>query len=330
MRSTVTSRKFTVFLFAFIVNLRLWSLNVWQMYFLIFSISLGVLFYARPSSQYRPMSFPTTGMSFDSRYKPTSSHVSAPSKLPIVTSKSDFVSLLHHAVFPLKSIDSFALMMMFFSSSVVALNKTPGEIENIKKYISQRFKEHNLKLTIEANKKTVNFLDVTLDLNSSTYKPYTKLGNVIQYVNRESNHPPSFLRSIPEAINKRLSNISSDKHSFDLAVPPYEEALRKSGYDYKLNYNLQPPKRAKNRSRNITWYNPPFNSNVSRNVGQKFLLSPHHTLHKILNKNTLKISYSSIPNVSSIITAHNKRLLKNETYSPTTATCNCRKSVSAH
>ena len=34
-----------------------------------------------------------------------------------------------------------------------------------------------------------------------------------------------------------------------------------------------------------------------------------------------------MPNVSSIITAHNKRLLRNETYSATTATCNCRKSV---
>ena len=222
---------------------------------------------------------------------------------------------------------------LYRDDGLAALNKTPREIENIKKYICQTFNEHNLKLTIEANKKTVNFLDVTLDLNSSTYKPYTKPGNVIQYVNRESNHPPSVLRSIPEAINKRLSNISSDKHSFDLAVPPYQEALRKSGYDYKLNYNPQPPKRGKNRSRNITWYNPPFNSNVSTNVEQRFLkivaecFPPHHTLHKIFNKNTLKISYSSMPNVSSIITAHNKRLLRNETYSATTATCNCRKSV---
>ena len=176
-------------------------------------------------------------------------------------------------------------MGLYRDDGLAALNKTPREIGNIKKYICETFNEHNLELTIKANKKTVNFLDVTLDLNSSTYKPYTKPDKVIQYVNRESNHPPSVLRSIPEAINKRLSNTSSDKHSFDLAVPPYQEALRKSGYDYKH-------------------------------------------LHKIFNKNAVKISYSSMPNVSSIITAHNKRLLKNETYSPATATCNCRKSVS--
>ena len=44
---------------------------------------------------YRPMLFPATGVSFERRYKPTSasSHVSTPSKLPIVTLNSDFVSL---------------------------------------------------------------------------------------------------------------------------------------------------------------------------------------------------------------------------------------------
>ena len=41
------------------------------------------------------------------------------------------------------------------------------------------------------------------------------------------NHPPSILRRIPEAINRRPTNISSDKQSFDAAIPPYQEALKK-------------------------------------------------------------------------------------------------------
>ena len=45
------------------------------------------------------------------------------------------------------------------------------------------------------------------------------------YINHNSNHPPPILRSIPDAINKRLSNISSDKQSFVSAAPPYKEAL---------------------------------------------------------------------------------------------------------
>ena len=63
---------------------------------------------------------------------------------------------------------------LYRDDGLVALNKTPREIENIKKYICKTFNEHNLKLTIEANMKCVNFLNVTLNLNASTYKPYTK------------------------------------------------------------------------------------------------------------------------------------------------------------
>ena len=61
---------------------------------------------------------------------------------------------------------------LYRDDGLAALNKTPREIENIKKYICQTLNEYNLKLTIEANKKTVNFLDVTLDLNSSTTNAY--------------------------------------------------------------------------------------------------------------------------------------------------------------
>ena len=189
---------------------------------------------------------------------------------------------------------------LYRDDGLAALNKTPREIENIKKHICKTFKEHGLNLTIEANKKRVNFLDVDLDLNTSAYKPYTKPGNVIQYVNRQSNHPSSVLRNIPAAINKRLSNISSDKRAFVSAIPPYQEALTKSGYDYKLNYNPQPSKRAINRNRNVRWFNPPFNLKVLTNVGHKFLriidecFPPHHCLHKIFNRNTLKLSYSTM------------------------------------
>ena len=82
----------------------------------MFSISLGVLLRAASSSsRYKPMLLPTTGVSFDRRYEPTSSHY----KLPMVTSNNDFDSFLYHAVFSLKSRDFLALMMMFFSSSVI-------------------------------------------------------------------------------------------------------------------------------------------------------------------------------------------------------------------
>ena len=116
---------------------------------------------------------------------------------------------------------------LYRDDGLAAFDVTPREIENIKKKICKTFSDHNLKLTIEANKKCVDYLDITLDLRSGSYKPFTKPSNTLQYIHRNSNHPPSILRSIPEAINRRLSNISSDKQSFDSAISPYQEALKR-------------------------------------------------------------------------------------------------------
>ena len=42
----------------------------------------------------------------------------------------------------------------------------PTKIENINKEICKVFAKNNLRITIEPNKKVVNFLDVTLDLTT--------------------------------------------------------------------------------------------------------------------------------------------------------------------
>ena len=128
-----------------------------------------------------------------------------------------------------------------------------------------------------------------------------KPGNTLQYVHRQRNHPPAVLKAIPDAINNRLSNISSDEQAFDSACPPYQDALHKSGYNYKLKFNPQHAKTK--RSRNIIWFNPPYNSNVKTNIGHKFLQAiddcfpKNNPLHKIFNRNTLKLSYSCMPNI---------------------------------
>ena len=109
---------------------------------------------------------------------------------------------------------------LYRDDGLSAFNNPPREIERIKKEICKLFSDNKLKLTMEANKKCVNFLDITFDLRTGTYKPYTKPGNIPQYVNVQSNHPPSILRRIPETINQRLSRISSDKQSFDSIGTP--------------------------------------------------------------------------------------------------------------
>ena len=93
-----------------------------------------------------------------------------------------------------------------------------------------------MKVTSTANLKVVQFLDVTLDLADESCKPYIKPGNCPKYVNMQSNHPPSILRNIPLAVNRRLSSISSNKQLFDAAVPLYQAELDHAGYKHKLEY----------------------------------------------------------------------------------------------
>ena len=50
-------------------------------------------------------------------------------------------------------------------------------------------------------------------------------------------HPPLILKNIPDSINKRLSEISSDRECFDNAKTVYQEALNKSDYNYILSFN---------------------------------------------------------------------------------------------
>ena len=71
------------------------------------------------------------------------------------------------------------------------------KMKKTKQEVSNEFKSNGLKITIEANKKVVNFLDVTFDLSSGSYKPYMKPNFKLLYVHRLSNHPPALLKNIP-------------------------------------------------------------------------------------------------------------------------------------
>ena len=81
----------------------------------------------------------------------------------------------------------------------------------------------------------------------------------------------------------------------------------------------------------IIWFNPPFNANLATNIGKFFLnLVEKHfkrgsKFYKIFNKNTLKVSYSCMPNMKSIINAHNMKILKPAAEVNYQRKCNCKK-----
>ena len=172
-------------------------------------------------------------------------------------------------------------------------------------------------------------------------------------------HPPS-LKNLSEGIELRLSNNPANVNISNKAAKPYNAALRTNGHKQQIQYtkNDKPEKKAakanhnhttggiiippnekrdekKNkkriRKRNIIWFNPPFSVNVATNIGKMFFGLLHtcfptnNKLHKILNKNTVKLSYSCMQNMKQIISNHNKTVLESTKIKEKQGkTCNCR------
>ena len=210
---------------------------------------------------------------------------------------------------------------------------SPREIENHKKAICKVFEENGLKITIEANKKIIDYLDITMDLTNNTYKPFMKPGNRPLYIHKLSNHPPAVIKAVPNGINKRLTEISSNENEFLKAKPVYQEALTNSGFTHTLKYdkqdtqNKKPSKRK--RTRNILWFNPPFNIQVKTNIGAEFIKLLNEcfpigsALRSVFNKNNVKLSYSCLPSIQAKLNAHNNKL-KNPPKEQKPS-CNCKK-----
>jgi len=133
--------------------------------------------------------------------------------------------------------------------------------------------------------------------------------------------------------SKRISSLSCNKEEFDKASVEYQETLKKSGFNEKLEYTENAPNHnRRNRSRKIIWYNPPYDLQVKTNVGKTFLqilgncFPQTHKLHKILNRNSVKVSYSCMPNIASRISSHNLKTIEKckKKGQPRSKTCNCR------
>ena len=114
--------------------------------------------------------------------------------------------------------------------------KSGPESEKIKKSIQGIFWEKELKITIQCNLKIVDYLDVTFNLTDSSYCPFNKTNNEINYIHKQSNHPPSIIKQLPLSVERRLSKLSSNEKIFNDSIPIYQEALIKAGYNHRLTY----------------------------------------------------------------------------------------------
>lgn len=215
----------------------------------------------------------------------------------------------------------------------VLKNANGHEADKIRKETIRAFKNVGLDITIHVNLNIVDFLDVTLNLHDGTYKPYHKPNDSPMYINVNSNHPPSIIKQLPKSINKRINELSSNKDIFESSAKFYDDALKTSGYTERLSFieRNSAGRSRRNRSRKIIWFNPPYSVSVKSNIARSFLnlIGKHfpksHRLHKIFNRNNIKVSYSCMPDFASQIKSHNAKISKPAVDTENISSCNCRR-----
>ena len=218
---------------------------------------------------------------------------------------------------------------LYRDDGLVALKATGREFEKLKQKLVKLFKEKGLKILTVVNVSVAEYLDVKLNLKGREYRAFKKPNDRPLYVNSQSNHPPTVIKSLPSNINNRLNQISCNEKVFNEEKQVYQDALTNSGYSHELKYSETGGKKVERfRQRHITYYNPPWSSNVKTPVGHIFLGAVNkffpkgHDLHKYFNRNTLKVSYCTSKNLKGFIDAHNRKILHPKDKAE--ERCNCK------
>ena len=72
----------------------------------------------------------------------------------------------------------------------------------------------------------IDYLDVTVNSNDGTYRPFHQRNEETTYIHVESDHPPQIIKKILRSVEKRLSHLSSTKKIFENSKDWYEQRLR--------------------------------------------------------------------------------------------------------
>ena len=113
-------------------------------------------------------------------------------------------------------------------------------------------------------------------------------------------------------IEDRLSKNSSNEDLFNKIRKDYNDAIKLSGYNYEIMFKSEGEenKRSRKRKRKVIWFNPPYCKSVRTNIGKKILqiikkyFGHNSKFKKYLNKNNIKLSYSCLPNIETVINNH--------------------------
>ena len=118
---------------------------------------------------------------------------------------------------------------------IYIMNQSPRNAGKEEKEISKIFKNRPI-MTVDENKKVVDFLDVTLNLITGLHQLYKKTNITIKYIHCDSDHPSPIIKNLSKGKELRLSNNSANVNIFNKAAKPYIAALRENGHKQKVKY----------------------------------------------------------------------------------------------
>ena len=122
------------------------------------------------------------------------------------------------------------------------------QADQYRKTVTKIMKDNGLKVVVKCNLKIVDYLDITFNLSTGTYKPFKKPNKHPRYVHVESNHPRNVLKQIPQSISKRISSNSYNEAIFNEAAPFYNERLKEAGYSEDIKYDRSEEENQQNPS----------------------------------------------------------------------------------
>ena len=85
------------------------------------------------------------------------------------------------------------------------------QLERIKKSLQKTLKDFGVEIVTESDLRT---LDLTLNFNDRSFRPCHKPDDIIQYINKESNHPPNLINHMPASVENGFQTILSMKNYF--------------------------------------------------------------------------------------------------------------------
>ena len=137
--------------------------------------------------------------------------------------------------------------VLYRDDLLAVVNKSARLVDRLRKDVVKLFQSLGLKVTTEINIRSTDFLDVTLNLEDGSHRPFRKDNRIPVYIDSRSNHPPVVKKNLPKMIGKRISDLSSNAEIFEKEKPIYQEALKNAGFKEELKYEKTQKTRGRRR-----------------------------------------------------------------------------------